>query len=172
MPIGTSNNVIVTRIQLKSDTEANWLLANNFIPKSGELIIYSTDASHETPRIKIGDGTTPVNDLPFIINGEFDIICKYNSYNSFPLVGSSKVLYLDTSTGQLYHYNNMTYEAIATVSVNATSNTIREVVSWGAGSAATAAIENNTLILTDGITPRLSTQLTSVLTKIEVGGNS
>ena len=66
----------------------------------------------------------------------------------------------------------MTYEAIATVSVNATSNTIREVVSWGAGSAATAAIENNTLILTDGITPRLSTQLTSVLTKIEVGGNS
>ena len=65
--------VIKERIQLKNDTEANWNKARNFIPLKGEVIIYSTDDTHPFSRIKIGDGTTPVIDLPFIdatsING-------------------------------------------------------------------------------------------------------
>ena len=57
---------IKERIQLKNDTEANWNKARNFIPLRGEAIIYSADGAHPFSRLKIGDGTTPVIDLPFI----------------------------------------------------------------------------------------------------------
>ena len=61
-----------TRIQLKTDTEVNWSISN-LIPKKGEVIIYSVDNEHASPRIKIGDGINIVKNLPFIdaqtING-------------------------------------------------------------------------------------------------------
>ena len=53
------------RVIQKHDTEANWKLAVNFIPKMGEIIIYDVDSTHLIPRFKIGDGTTLVSDLPF-----------------------------------------------------------------------------------------------------------
>ena len=56
---------IYGRISQKIDTEANWLKAVNFIPNKGEIIIYEKDASHTYDRIKIGDGVSNVNDLPF-----------------------------------------------------------------------------------------------------------
>ena len=104
----TANNTIKTRIQLKSDIEANW---NNseLVPLLGELIVYTADANHSFSRIKIGDGATAVTQLPFIdagsLNGDAEIIRKFNSFNSFPQIGSTKCLYLDISTGQLYHYD-------------------------------------------------------------------
>ena len=55
-----------TRIQMKTDPEANWNKATNFIPKNGEIIIYATDATHSYQRLKVGDGTKKVNELPFI----------------------------------------------------------------------------------------------------------
>ena len=55
-----------TRIQMKTDTEANWNKATNFIPKNGEIIIYATDTTHSYQRVKVGDGKTLVNNLPFI----------------------------------------------------------------------------------------------------------
>ena len=62
--------MIHTRIQArvghKHDTEANWQLARDFIPFAGELIIYDTDANNQVPRIKVGDGNTAINQLPFL----------------------------------------------------------------------------------------------------------
>lgn len=55
-----------TRIQLKSDTEANWLKATNFTPLKGEMIVYNADANYNYERIKIGDGVRKVNELPFV----------------------------------------------------------------------------------------------------------
>ena len=55
------------RISQKHDTETNWNKAVNFAPKAGELIVYDVDASHSSPRFKIGDGTTKVSSLPFVI---------------------------------------------------------------------------------------------------------
>lgn len=54
-----------TRIAFKHDTEANWVKAKNFIPLEGEIIIYDADENYSYQRIKIGDGTTKVKDLPF-----------------------------------------------------------------------------------------------------------
>ena len=59
-------NTIKTRIQLKNDTEAHWNLATNFVPKQGEVIIYSADDTHPFSRLKVGDGNTNVINLPFI----------------------------------------------------------------------------------------------------------
>ena len=56
-----ANPVYNTRIQLKTDTAANWAKATNFKPKAGELVYYS-----DIKRIKIGDGITAVAALPFV----------------------------------------------------------------------------------------------------------
>lgn len=55
-----------TRIQHKHDTAANWAKATTFSPLNGEIIIYDPDTTHPYPRVKIGDGKTNVNTLPFI----------------------------------------------------------------------------------------------------------
>lgn len=57
---------VKTRIQLKCDTEANWSKARNFCPMRGEVIIYSADDFTPFCRLKVGDGSTPVVDLPFV----------------------------------------------------------------------------------------------------------
>lgn len=59
-------NKFDTRIQHKHDTEVNWLKATTFIPIKGELIVYDVDEAHDYERIKMGDGVTLVNELPFI----------------------------------------------------------------------------------------------------------
>lgn len=55
------------RIQHKHDTAANWAKATSFSPKEGELIIYDPDDTTAYPRMKVGDGATNVNDLPFLV---------------------------------------------------------------------------------------------------------
>lgn len=68
-----------TRVILKHDEEGDWQSAVNFSPLPGEMIIYDADANNPLPRIKIGNGSTNVNDLPFltpsITNEEIDAIC-------------------------------------------------------------------------------------------------
>lgn len=60
------------RIIQKHDSEANWEKATNFIPKAGEIIIYDTDETHYYCRIKIGDGSTLINNLPFSTEEEIE----------------------------------------------------------------------------------------------------
>lgn len=74
------------RIIQKHDSETNWNKATNFIPKVGEIIIYDTDETHTEPRIKIGDGTNVVGNLPFFVpyltNDEIDEICGATIYTA------------------------------------------------------------------------------------------
>ena len=70
------NNV---RYILKHDTEENWEKASNFSPKNGEPIIYDIDSAHSKQRLKIGDGSTNVNNLPFIGNDGLLESIKYVS---------------------------------------------------------------------------------------------
>ena len=57
-----------TRIQLRNDTEANWLLvADTAIPLSGEICI-TNDGEHKG-QFKIGDGVTTWGDLPYANSG-------------------------------------------------------------------------------------------------------
>lgn len=58
------------RLTLKHDIAANWKKAVNFVPLAGEIIIYDgivEDGKYiEIPKLKIGDGKTKLNDLPFV----------------------------------------------------------------------------------------------------------
>ena len=67
-----SETKIKTRVIHKHDIEANWEKAVNFIPKQAEAIVYDKDDNYAYPRLKIGDGETNVNDLPFISGGQSD----------------------------------------------------------------------------------------------------
>lgn len=55
-----ANKTYQGRIVQKHDSSANWAKAINFIPLKGEIIIYD-----DLNKIKIGDGTTKINDLDF-----------------------------------------------------------------------------------------------------------
>ena len=61
-----AEKIIVGRLVQKHDIEAHWLLATNFTPKQGEIIVYDVDENYTYERLKIGDGTTNVNALPFV----------------------------------------------------------------------------------------------------------
>ena len=59
------NNTLKARIVHKHELERDWKEAINFIPLQGEIIVYIPDSTHSYSRLKIGDGKTLINDLPF-----------------------------------------------------------------------------------------------------------
>ena len=61
-----ANKILKTRSQQKRAVEADWKKASGFIPLRGEIIVYEADENYSAPRLKIGDGNTNVNDLPFV----------------------------------------------------------------------------------------------------------
>lgn len=61
-----AEKIFNTRMQQKIDTTENWGKAVNFVPKKGEIIVYSDGGGIGVPKIKIGDGTTKVGSLKFI----------------------------------------------------------------------------------------------------------
>ena len=56
-----SDKILNTRIKQKIDIKANWDKAVNFVPLKGEIIVYS-----DLNKIKVGDGTKKVSELPFL----------------------------------------------------------------------------------------------------------
>ena len=63
-----ANKILDTRIVNKHAVEADWVKATNFTPLKGEVIVYDRDANYTYERIKIGDGETNVNNLPFLLD--------------------------------------------------------------------------------------------------------
>ena len=94
---------IKSRIQLKNDTEQNWGRAKNFVPLRGEVIIYLADDTHPFSRLKVGDGTTNVNNLPFINSSntpqsdvvEVDITDNWNQRTDYIPSKGKIIIYLD-----------------------------------------------------------------------------
>ena len=176
-----SNNTIKTRIQLKSDTEANWSKAgpkegsNGFVPLMGELIVYTPDATHPFSRLKIGDGTTNVVNLPFIdsgtINGEEVEIVKCAQKIDFPSPGSPDKLYIDLETSKIYHYAvGNGYSQLSNFEYSPVKTTIQRIVYWGPGKMTTLEIANSILEVTNGIEPELRTTNFEVVTDIKKEG--
>lgn len=66
-----ANQIFQGRLVQKHDTKANWEKATNFIPLKGEIIVYD-----DLKKIKIGDGSTKVNDLDFIESSSSTTIIK------------------------------------------------------------------------------------------------
>lgn len=76
-----AKKTIKTRIQTKNDIKANWDQAQNFKPLKGEMILYT-----DTKQMKVGDGETLVNALPFYPSGDVtaagdNIFTGFNTFN-------------------------------------------------------------------------------------------
>ena len=179
--MATANNTIKTRIQLKSDTEANWNKAgpkngsNGFVPLQGELIVYTADATHPFSRLKVGDGSTNVVSLPFIdsgtLNGTEVELVKVNTFNDLPLSGSPDKLYVDLSTNHIFHYTGASgYTQLAKFTF--TTTRASEILQWRAGIPTEIRLNNNTLILNNGLLPSLNYETKTVLQDVMEGGNS
>lgn len=98
---------IVGRAIQKHDVEANWLKADNFKPMQGEIIIYDKDETHNYERIKIGDGVSNVNDLPFtddngIIN-ELPVTREEEFYLNTSYGGYTQVINLEELENNSYY---------------------------------------------------------------------
>ena len=173
-----NEKVIKTRIQLKNDTEANWNKAINFIPKQGEIIIYSADESHPFSRLKVGDGNTTVTTLPFIdagtINGEVlaDVIVTGANRYYFPPIGQENKLYVDLDRNAIYCYKgNSGYSQLSHFRYTATKTQISTINSWNPGIMTTALVDDNQLVINNGSAPTLDLGTLNVVTDIsEVSG--
>lgn len=108
---------IYGRLVQKHDLEVNWNKAINFIPKLGELIIYDVDETHELPRVKIGDGATPINDLPFTI-----------TQSDLAETDPTSAAYIKHSEG--YGYFGETKEEKKEVITNANLTLNSKAISW------------------------------------------
>lgn len=87
------------RFFLKNGTEANWAKIVDFIPGKGEVIIYNVDASHSSPRMKVGDGIHLPRDLPFISAGSIDGLDVDN------IVAKKVGHTLTFGAGEIYQYD-------------------------------------------------------------------
>lgn len=168
-----NDKVIKTRIQLKNDTETNWNKAINFIPKQGEIIIYSADDSHPYSRLKVGDGATTVTSLPFVdagtLNGEVlaDVIVTGANRYSFPPIGQEHKLYVDLNKDAIYCYKpNTGYTQLSHFKYTATKTQISTITGWNPGIMTTAAVNGNNLIIENGAVPVLELGTLDVVTDI------
>lgn len=77
-----SEKQISARTQQKIDTTANWAKATNFVPKKGEIIVYSDGGGTGIPKMKVGDGATKVGSLEFItVNSNASLSINGKTYN-------------------------------------------------------------------------------------------
>lgn len=60
--------MVKENVIIKKDTKANWNKAKNFIPKEGDIIVYT-----DTGQFKIGNGKDKINYLPFLTNYEYTV---------------------------------------------------------------------------------------------------
>ena len=101
----------MTQIQIRRDTSTNWS-TNNPTPASGEPC-YETD----TGKFKIGNGTTPYNNLEYIGAGDLpdNITTQGNTFN-----GANQLVQLDSS-GKLPAIDG---SALTNISASAPSNMV------------------------------------------------
>jgi len=67
--IGLTTPVAQSSVRLTIDTTENWSARTTYIPKKGEIVVYSDRRILQGvpyPGIKIGDGSAYVVDLPFV----------------------------------------------------------------------------------------------------------
>ena len=183
--MAVNTNTFKTRVQLKSDTEANWNKAGpkdgsaGFIPLLGELIVYTADDAHRFCRLKVGDGNTNVVSLPFIdagtINGETlpsASVATYSVKEAFPSPGESNKLYIDLSTNAIYCFTNASgYTQLSNFTYTIEKTNVANITSWRTGVTTKLSCENGALKASNGVLPSLTYSTVSVVRDITKEGN-
>ena len=95
-------------LQLKRGTAARWAEVNPILAKGEPGFVYDSN------KLKIGDGITPWNSLPYI-EGSTGIE-TVETFDNLPHIGNPSMLYRVIDEVTLYQYNSITsrYEAFST----------------------------------------------------------
>lgn len=94
--------IIKTTFKLKRGTAARWAEVNPILEQGEPGFVYDTN------QLKIGDGKTPWNNLPYI-QGESGVI-NYNYSSDFPENGNPNVIYKSSEEQCLYQFDPETKE--------------------------------------------------------------
>lgn len=102
-----NENVILNSVfQVKRGTKARWKEVNPI------LSIGEPGYEYDTFRLKVGDGKTPWNELPYV--GE-DSVFNAETHYGFPSIGRANVIYKAESEKKIYQWNSSTlvYEVVS-----------------------------------------------------------
>lgn len=91
-----------TTFKLKRGTAARWAEVNPILEQGEPGFVYDQN------RLKIGDGVTPWNDLPYI-DGKREV-ADYNNLSDFPAIGETGIIYKASDELSLYQFNAITKE--------------------------------------------------------------
>lgn len=96
-----------TTFLLKRGTAARWAEVNPILERGEPGFVYDTN------RLKIGDGVTHWNDLPYI-DGKRSVE-DYEYEESFPTVGDPNIIYKASKEQSIYQFNPETnaYEKLS-----------------------------------------------------------
>lgn len=83
------------RVIMKHDTNTNWG-KSSFIPKDGEIVVYSFSSGQ--PRIKIGDGSTTVGNLAFVDKVYADHVAATNIHYAVSVDTANELLKFTTAS--------------------------------------------------------------------------
>lgn len=100
-------NVVSTTIKLKRGTAARWAEVNPILAAGEPGYVYDEN------RLKIGNGVSPWNDLPYF-DGAREVF-NFNYVEDFPAIGDTNMIYKAEKEQSLYQFNTDTnqYEKIS-----------------------------------------------------------
>ena len=102
-PVNTTPDIVdgdTTTILFRKGTASRWATVNPILANGEPGFVYDNN------KIKIGDGVTPWNSLPYI-DGATGVEAV-NSYSELPVVGNSSIIYRVIDEKTLYQYNSST----------------------------------------------------------------
>ena len=91
-----------TTFKLKRGTAARWAEVNPILEQGEPGFVYDEN------RLKIGDGKTPWNDLPYI-DGKREVV-NFDFVSEFPVIGEENIIYKAKKEQSLYQFNADTFE--------------------------------------------------------------
>ncbi len=86
-----------TTFKLKRGTAARWAEVNPILEQGEPGFVYDEN------RLKVGDGKTPWNDLPYI-DGKREV-SNFDYLSDFPAVGDEDIIYKAEKEQSLYQFN-------------------------------------------------------------------
>ena len=105
-----ATHIIKTTFRLRRGTAQRWIEVNPILDQGEPGFEYDTN------KLKIGDGISAWNDLPYIAVGEISLppseITSVYDYSDLPKVGDENSLYRVISNKMLYQWVSNKYEAL------------------------------------------------------------